>query len=162
MILGRESPNDITGSLMTSSLGSPLISLALVSTYKSIHVNKNAKKYDFFVLWHLGYMYEWSVLKDKSQMMEQCECNPCHCTSLIKIKIYYEKLYYMDVFSTIGLGCTKHIHWEVQMVKITKEMLQHSGIMGKLHLPSILCHCKYRMKEYTMKIHLYFNMYFII
>ena len=27
---------------------------------------------------------------------------------------------------------------------------------------SILFHCKYHMKEYTMKIHLYFNMYFII
>ena len=28
--------------------------------------------------------------------------------------------------------------------------------------PSILCHCKYSMKEYTIKIHLYFNMCYII
>ena len=27
---------------------------------------------------------------------------------------------------------------------------------------SILCHCKYSMKEYKMNIHLYFNMYCII
>ena len=46
---------------------------------------------------------------------------------------------------------------EMQMVKITKETLQHSGIMIKLPLWGILCHCKYSMKEYKMKIHLYFN-----
>ena len=63
----------------------------------------------------------------------------------------------MDEFSTIGLGCSKHTPEEAQMVKMTKETLQNSGIMVKLLFLSILCHCKHSMKEYTMKIHLYFN-----
>ena len=33
---------------------------------------------------------------------------------------------------------------------------------GKIASLCFLCHCKYRMKEYTMKLHLYFNVYYII
>ena len=53
MLLGdiREGiPNDVMGSSVTSSLGSLLISrahLALVLTYKSIHVHKSTKNDDF-------------------------------------------------------------------------------------------------------------------
>ena len=35
-------------------------------------------------------------------------------------------------------------------------------IYCKTAYPSILCHCKYSMKEHTVKIHLYFNMCYII
>ena len=58
------------------------------------------------------------------------------------------------------LRCTKHtpgdhIHIKDKKPITTQEILKYA-------YPSILCHCKYSMKEYTTKTYLYFNMYYVI
>ena len=63
------------------------------------------------------------------------------------------KNYWMDEFSTVGLGMHKTHPGEAQMVQITKETLALRNC-GKIASLSTLCHCKYSMKEYTMRIHL--------
>ena len=67
----------------------------------------------------------------------------------------------MVPLSAIALGVLKIHPREAQMRKTTKQALA-LGIYNKTASPSILCYCKYSMKEYTIKIHLYFNMYHII
>ena len=128
----------------------PVVSLALFSTWKSIHVYESAKNDDF---WQYG--TGWSVLEEKGQTTKQCQCTHCHCTIYIKSK---DLLW----ITLLDWGCAKHTQGKSQMILIAKGKLFHSGIIVKLHIwvfcatVSILC------KNTQWQIHLNFNMYYII
>ena len=65
----------------------------------------------------------------------------------------------LSVFSP--WGCSKHLQGRHRWGKQLNNTIELRNNC-KIDSPSILCHCKYYMKEHTTKICLPFNMYFII
>ena len=143
---------------MTSSLGSTLIFKVLVST-KSLHVHKSTKNDDI-----------WS-----SDTLDTCTDDQCYnskakwqnSVSVLTVTVQFDItkalmriIYWMVEFSTISLGCSKHTLGRHRWGTIKNIIALRK--YGQIASPSTLCHCRYSMSEYTTKIHLFFNMCYII
>ena len=68
----------------------------------------------------------------------------------------------MSYFFLPALGCIKHTPGWPHIVLTIKKILLALMKYNKMEYLCILYQCKYSIKEYTTKIHLYFNMYCII
>ena len=91
-------------------LGSPLISIA----YLALVCTQKCQKWRLSSLWHSWYMYEWPVLKDKSQKMKQCQCTHCQCTIMIKIEMMIMSLILYTLLDSMNCWYNSFVSVAVQ------------------------------------------------